>query len=240
MVVTDSTPGSLGPIVVAAGLVLLVPIENASDEGRDESGFGFGGGDGLVEAEEEGHVAVNAFLLEDLGGLNALPGGGELDEDAIARDAGLVVQGDDRARFGDGLIDVVGEAGVDLGGDAAGDDVEDLAAEGNFERPEGLRGDLLVGGAGICVFADLLEHVIDDGLVFGLFGCGGDEGRVGGRVLRAELLDGVEVAGIGDDGGVMPRSCSRNDAIVLLLRLLLDFTKFGSGADSADGRGFKA
>ena len=88
--------GVVGAVVVLAG-VLLVPVENASDEGRDEGGLGFGGGDGLVEAEEEGHVAVDALFLEDLGGLDALPGGGELDEDAVAGDAGLVVQGDDVA-----------------------------------------------------------------------------------------------------------------------------------------------
>ena len=171
---------------------------------------------GLMETEEQRHVAVDALLLEDLGGLDAFPGGGELDENAIAGDAGLVVQGDDGARLGDGLVDVVGEAGVDLGGDAAGDDVENLATEGDFEGPEGLRGDVLVRGTGTGILAHLLQHVIDDGLILGLLCGGGDQRRIRGGVLRLELLDRVEVAGVGDDGGVcheavrvtMPWCCS--------------------------------
>jgi hypothetical protein len=88
MVVTDWTPGSSAPDVVLAG-VLLVPVEDAADEGRDEGDLGLGAGDGLVQAEEQGQVAVDALLLEDLGGLDALPGGGDLDEDASRGDAGL-------------------------------------------------------------------------------------------------------------------------------------------------------
>ena len=49
---------------------------------------------------------------------------------------------------GDGFLGVVGEAGVDFGGDAAGDDLEDLDTEGDGEGLEGVRGDLLVGGVG--------------------------------------------------------------------------------------------
>ena len=55
---------------------------------------------------------------------------------------------DDVAGLGDGLVGVVGEAGVDFGGDAAGDDLEDLEAEGDFERLEGVCGDVFVGGVG--------------------------------------------------------------------------------------------
>ena len=128
--------GVVGAGVVLAG-VLLVPVEDAADEGGDEGDLGFGAGDGLVETEEEGHVAVDAFLLEDLGGLDAFPGGGELDEDALAGDAGGLVLRDDVAGGLDGLLGVVGEAGVDLGGDAAGDDLEDLLAEGYGEGLEG-------------------------------------------------------------------------------------------------------
>ena len=136
VVVVDGGDG-LDAGVVCAGVVLagvlLVPVEDAADEGGDEGDLGFGAGDGLVEAEEQGHVAVDALFFEDLGGLDALPGGGELDEDALAGDAGGFVLLDDVAGGRDGLVDVVGEAGVDLGGDAAGDDLEDLEAEGYGE-----------------------------------------------------------------------------------------------------------
>ena len=77
-------------MVVLAG-VLLVPVEDASDEGRNERDAGVGRRDGLVQAEEQRKVAVDAFLLKDFGGADALPGGGDLDQDAVAADARMVV-----------------------------------------------------------------------------------------------------------------------------------------------------
>ncbi len=56
----------VGALVVLAG-VLFVPVEDAADEGRDQGDAGLGAGDGLVQAEEQRQVAVNAFLLQDLG-----------------------------------------------------------------------------------------------------------------------------------------------------------------------------
>ena len=102
---------------------------------------------------------------------------------------------------GDGLVGVVGEAGVDLGGDAAGDDLEDLEAEGDGEGLEGEGGDFLVGGLVAGVFLGLLEHVVHDGLVLGLFRRGCDERGIRGGILRLVLLDRVDVAGVRDDGG---------------------------------------
>lgn len=87
----------LGGVVALVGG--LVPVENATDEGGDEEGTGLGGGNGLNQGEEQGKVAVDLVLrLEDVGGLDALPGGGDLDEDAVLGDAvGLVeLEKDDR------------------------------------------------------------------------------------------------------------------------------------------------
>ena len=63
---------------------LLVPVEDAADEGRDERHLRLGAGDRLVQAEEQREVAVDALLLEDLGGADAFPGRRELDQDALA------------------------------------------------------------------------------------------------------------------------------------------------------------
>ena len=179
--------------------------------------FGFGGGDGLMHAEEEGHVAVDALFLEDLGGADTLPGGGELDEDALAGDAGLVVLGDDVVGGGDGALGVVGEAGVDLGGDAAGDDVENLAAEGDGERLEGQFRDLLVGrpwGP-----ASLRAWVRTSSTM----------DWYSGLPAAAAMSDGLVVESVGLNSWmelmspesattvVMVRSWSRNEAMMLLL-----------------------
>jgi hypothetical protein len=98
VVVEDGLDG-LDAGVLGGGVLLLVgglvPVEDAADEGGDEEGAGLGGGDGLDLGEHEGQVGVDGVVaLEDLGGLDALPGGGDLDEDALLADAlGLVELG---------------------------------------------------------------------------------------------------------------------------------------------------
>lgn len=80
----------LGVVLLRAG---LVPVEDAADEGRDEEGAGFGGCDSLGDGEHEGQVAVDAVLgLQDVGGFDAFPGRGELDQDAGFVDADLFVE----------------------------------------------------------------------------------------------------------------------------------------------------
>lgn len=81
----------LGGVVALVGG--LVPVENAAHEGGDQEGAGLGGGDGLDQGEEEGQVAVDAVLgLQDVGGLDTLPGRGHLDEDTVLGDAVVGVQ----------------------------------------------------------------------------------------------------------------------------------------------------
>lgn len=95
VVVVDGLDG-LDTGVLLSGVVTLVgglvPVENAADEGGDEEDTSLGGGNGLNQGEEQGQVAVDLVLrLEDVGGLETLPGGGDLDEDAVLGDAvGLV------------------------------------------------------------------------------------------------------------------------------------------------------
>jgi len=96
VVVVDALDGGDTGILLLSVLLLgrgLVPVEDTSDEGGDEEGASLGGGDGLNEGEHEGEVAVYAVVaLEDLGGLDALPGGGNLDEDTVLGDALLLVK----------------------------------------------------------------------------------------------------------------------------------------------------
>lgn len=87
---------------------------------------------------------------------------------------------DDVQRLFDRRLRVKGEAGVDLGGDLARDDFEDLLAKLDQEAVQGVV-DLGVDGAalGLCVFNG---HVHQLG-VLGLLGSSEDEGRVGGCIL---------------------------------------------------------
>jgi len=71
----------------------LEPVENAADKGRDEERAGLGGSNGLDLGEEQSQVAVDlVLLLEDLDGLDALVGRGDLDEDAGLVNAQLLVE----------------------------------------------------------------------------------------------------------------------------------------------------
>ena len=72
MRVTDCTPGSSASGNLGAAFLLVVVVD-AADERRDQRHAGFGAGHRLREAEEQRHVAVNAFLLELGGGANAFP-----------------------------------------------------------------------------------------------------------------------------------------------------------------------
>jgi voltage-gated potassium channel Kch len=61
--------------------------------------------------------------------VDAFPRAGDLDEDTLLLDADEVVEGDELLGLGLGALLVERESGVDLGGDTAGDDLEDLGTE---------------------------------------------------------------------------------------------------------------
>lgn len=96
VVVVDVLDG-LDTGVLLGGVVALVgslePVKNATNEGRDEVGTGLGGGNGLNQREHESQVAVDAVLgLEDVSGLDALVGGGNLDQDTVLGDTVVGVE----------------------------------------------------------------------------------------------------------------------------------------------------
>jgi len=55
-----------------------------------------------MQAEEQGQVAVDSFALQHFGGADSLPGGGDLDQHALASNSLGVVLRDDRAGLRDG------------------------------------------------------------------------------------------------------------------------------------------
>ena len=79
-------------LVSGSGLVLLVPVQNTTNEGRDESDTSLGASHSLAETEQESKVAVDLIVaLEFTSGLDTLPGRSDFDENAILGDAdGLV------------------------------------------------------------------------------------------------------------------------------------------------------
>ena len=86
-----------------------------------------------------------------------------------------------------GSLDVEGVAGIDLGGDLSGDDLEDLLAELDQEAVEGVFNLRL--DASTLLLAVLDGHIHELG-VLGLLGSSQDQGGVGGGILRLVLADG--------------------------------------------------
>ena len=95
-----------------------------------------------------------------------------------------------------GGLGVEREAGIDLSGDLAGDDFEDLLAELDKQTVEGGI-DLLVDS--LALGLTLGDGGIDEAGVLGLLGGSQDQGGVGGGILRLVLANGGEVTGVADD-----------------------------------------
>ena len=112
-----------------AAVLLLVPVVDTADEWRDQSHSRFGARNRLGEAEEQSQVAVDAFFLQPLGGADALPGAGDLDQNALTADAFRLVQRDEFTGLGDGALGIEAQARGDFGGYAAGNHLQNLAPE---------------------------------------------------------------------------------------------------------------
>ena len=80
-------------LVGGSGLVLLVPIQNTADEGRDEGNASLGASNSLAKTEQESEIAVDLIVtLEFTSGLDTLPAGSDLDENAFLGDANRLVE----------------------------------------------------------------------------------------------------------------------------------------------------
>jgi hypothetical protein len=102
----------------------------------------------------------------------------------------------------EGLLDtgfsVEGESGVDLGGDLAGDNLEDLLAELDKEGIENSI-DLVVNALAIGVLLAVSDSVVNELGIVGLLGGSQDQGRVGGSILGLVLVNGSKVTRVADD-----------------------------------------
>jgi hypothetical protein len=159
---------------------------------RPTKGVCFGAGNGLRQREQQRQIAVDAFLFQRLGGADAFPRGGDLDQDALAIDAGRFVQGDQFTALGDIGLRVERQGGIDFSRDAPWNDLQDFHAKRDQEFVDHGAG----GGAGA------IGHGLgQQRLVFFLLDGFQDQRRIGGGVAGRKGLDRLKIAGIGHDGG---------------------------------------
>src|ERR1035437_10117582 len=142
---------------------------------------------------------MNSVTLQHFGGANSLPGGGDLDQYALAANSLRVVLRDDAARLCDGGLCVVGEARVYFSGDAAGNNSQNFLAEGDGQPLKGEVGDSRAGRARAQFLARGKQHPVHNRLVLWQLRSGGNQRWVGGRILRAKLANRLNVARIGNN-----------------------------------------
>lgn len=83
-------------LVVGAGVLGLIPIEDTADEGADQGDTRFGTSHSLAETEEQGKVAVNLVVaLKFPSSLNAFPCRSNFDEDTLLGNTLIGVKGDE-------------------------------------------------------------------------------------------------------------------------------------------------
>jgi hypothetical protein len=92
----------------------------------------------------------------------------------------------------DGGLGAEGEAGVDLSGDLAGNDLQNLLAELDKETVES---GINLGVDIAALVLGVLNSDVDELGVLGLLGGGEDQGRVGGGILGLVLGDGCSISG---------------------------------------------
>lgn len=141
--------------VAGVGLasVLLVPVQDTTNERRDQSHAGFSTGNCLREAKEQGQVAVNVvFLLQNLANrsflstlhlsafaipqtygssLDTLPGRSNLDQDAVLADAIFFVKLDETDSLGNSGFLVKRQASINLSRDTTRNNLENFLAKVN-------------------------------------------------------------------------------------------------------------
>ena len=120
-------------------------------------------------------------------------------KDALTGDSGLFIEADDVMGHLDGGFGVVGEAGVNFGRDAAGNDGENFLSEFDGEVFEGEVGYVFVGGAVAELLVRVEQRLIHNGLILRHLRGRGDKRRVRGRILWLGFFNGFNVTGVGDD-----------------------------------------
>mmetsp|Transcript_31352 Transcript_31352/g.100568 ORF Transcript_31352/g.100568 Transcript_31352/m.100568 type:complete len:217 (-) Transcript_31352:62-712(-) len=175
-------------------LIGLVPIEDATHKRRDQSCLGLCTRNGLIEVEEERHVALDSLLLQDLSRLNPLPRRCDFDQNPLLGHPLLGVKSDSLVGFGNGPLDVEGETSVHLRAHVARNNLGDLRAEGNSQPVCSIRNLLLHSSS-----LSALDRCLHQRAVLGVAYRCQDERRVRRRVLRLQAADAVQIACVGND-----------------------------------------
>src|SRR4030095_7215785 len=145
------------------------------------------------KTEQKCEIAVDAFLLKKFGCPDALPGAGDLDQDAFTRHALLLIQRDELARLGNRRRGIEAQARGDLRGDTAGHHFEDFTSEQNKKTINESSRHLIVAAAALKRKFGSLFHQAPVGRHLGGVK---KKRRIGGGILRPVPSNGLNITGI--------------------------------------------
>ena len=136
--------------------------------------------------------------MQHLGGADAFPRRGDLDQDAFARNAVLGVERDEPVRLVEQCLRVKREVRIRLGGDAARHDFQNLQAEQHEQLVHDLVQQRLAARPGLAGVGDgFLNQALVGGHLRGLE----NQRRIRRGILRRVFLQRGEIPGVGDDAG---------------------------------------
>ena len=164
--------------------IKLVPVEDAAGKGTDEVRAVLGARHGLDDAENQRQIAPHAVLrFQNVRRLNALPRGGQFDEDAFLRDRHGLVQVNDAQRALHRRVRVERKPGIDFGANVARHELGNGPAQIHRQPVHGERH----RRGFIVVVVVRLLHGVRHGVV--------DHGRVEGIAAQTGLRDKEGIGG---------------------------------------------
>ena len=204
VILVDFADGNYARIFCRCVLFLVgvgfVPVEDTANERRNQEDARFGASASLSEGEQQRQVTVNAFFFQLFSGANALPGGGQFDQNAIVADARVVVQLDDALGFRDRRFGVIGETCVHFGGDTARDQFQNFETDVHRQLIGSIE-DLLRAIAALATSPG--DSVVNQLTVLRDLSRAENQGRVSGGILRLIQLHCRNISGVSDDSGVL-------------------------------------
>ena len=132
-VCNEDHSGVLERVLISLSELLLVPVQDSSDEGGNQEKFAVCTSHCLDKMENQSHVDLNVAFGQDFCCFDSFPGGGNFNQNSVRADSSLLVKGDDSLGPSHGFIFVETEGGINLGRHVAFDPFEDFTAKGHTD-----------------------------------------------------------------------------------------------------------
>lgn len=111
----EDDSGIISGVFISFSKFFLAPVEETSDEGRNQKQFAISTSDGLDHMENEGHVDLDTLFLEYLSSFDSLPSCSNLDQHSVGINASLLIKSNDSSGSLEGFILMERKACINFG-----------------------------------------------------------------------------------------------------------------------------